>query len=258
MKKIIALALLLSSVAFGQRIASNGNPPAGAIVGHGPAGNWLFGNTDSSGNLFTNGTGGSGAILASNGNPPQGAASGINPSGQFVYLNVDSSGNLFVNCTTGCSGGAVLPTAPAASYSLFSTGAGTTYTAQNAFRLINAPVNFTAQSANIAPSTVTTPTVTSYIRICANDTVTRAATTSSTLPVINVVYTDANDSNVKTAAINTGTPLSSNVVGASQGQCGGPFYVLSGTTISAQTVGYASVGATAMQYDILFTVESAN
>lgn len=113
-KRLSVLLLLLSGLCFGQTVASNGNPPPGAVVGYGPTGNWLYGNADSSGNLYMNGTGGSGpALIASNGNPPPGTAIGINPSGQFVYLNADANGNLYVNCTAGCSGGGGPPTGDA-------------------------------------------------------------------------------------------------------------------------------------------------
>lgn len=112
MKKIISLALLFfSGFAFAQRIASNGNPPPGALVAHAPSGVWLFGNVDSTGNLFMNSGLGTGGPVASNVNPPSGAIAGVLPGGGFAYANLDASGNLFVdNSCSGCGGGGLTPT----------------------------------------------------------------------------------------------------------------------------------------------------
>ena len=90
-------------------------------------------------------------------------------------------------------------------------------------------------------------------RVSAYAVVTQAATTSSTLPNIGVLWTD-NDSNVALSA-NTVTPTNTaNALGA----FGNGDIVISareGTNIQFQTSNYASVGATPMQYATHLRVE---
>lgn len=128
--------------------------------------------------------------------------------------------------------------------------------AGNVWYLVQTPTNFTAQAANIPASTVTTATATEFVKICAMATVTRAATTSSALPTTQVVFTDANDSNAKIINIGASAANTANTVGTGSAGCVGPLYVLSGSVIQAQTSSYASVGATTMQYDITFSIET--
>lgn len=122
------------------------------------------------------------------------------------------------------------------------------------FHLVQTPTSLTAQAANISNTTVYTPTPTSgWYRVCISETLTRAATTSSTLPGINFFWIDPNDSNTKSVNINDNT---SNSTGTQIGQCIGPFLANNAALVYG-TSNYASSGATTMQYDLQISVEAA-
>jgi len=111
------------------------------------------------------------------------------------------------------------------------------------------------QSANISATTIyAVPAGRGGLyRVSAYGVVTQAATTSSTLPNIGVLWTD-NDTNVALLA-NTMTPTNSaNALGAfSPGDQ--VISVREGTNIQFQTSNYASSGATPMQYAVHLRVE---
>src|SRR6185437_13107978 len=96
-------------------------------------------------------------------------------------------------------------------------------------------------------------------RVTCNIVVTTAATTSSTLPLCAVTWTDpdANAAGTPNGFTNTNT---ANVVGAgpSQPTAGGGEAILNakaGTNINYLTSGYVSSGVTAMQYAVHFKLE---
>lgn len=116
-------------------------------------------------------------------------------------------------------------------------------------------VDLLAQGANLGPTTFyTVPTgLGGVYRFNCYTVVTRAATTSSTLPGCNVNPVD-NDTNVATISIGVTATNTGNTVGTI-GATGGAnadgtniINVRAGSTIAYSTTGYASVGATSMQY----------
>lgn len=115
--------------------------------------------------------------------------------------------------------------------------------------------NAAAQAANISATTIYAVPADrgGLYRVSAYGVVTQAATTSSTLPNIGVLWTD-NDANVALSA-NTVTPT--NTANA-PGAFGNGDIVISargGTNIQFQTSNYASSGATAMQYAVHLRLE---
>jgi hypothetical protein len=122
-------------------------------------------------------------------------------------------------------------------------------------QLVYASFNAVAQAANIGATTVYAVPVggAGLYRVSAYAVVTQAATTSSTLPNVGVLWTD-NDANVALSA-NTVTPT--NTANA-PGAFGPGDIVISargGTNIQFQTSNYASSGATPMQYAVHLRVE---
>lgn len=123
----------------------------------------------------------------------------------------------------------------------------------SAVELVADGYNNTAQVANIASTNLVATPVTGRYRVSAYIVVTTAATTSSTLPSVILSWTDADNGQIQTLTLtptNTGnslTTLQSNDAFISAGVAG---------AISFSTTGYASVGATAMQYAIHITVEA--
>lgn len=122
-------------------------------------------------------------------------------------------------------------------------------------QLTYANFNAVTQAANISATTLYAVPVdrAGLYRVSAYAVVTQAATTSSTLPNIGVLWTDS-DANVALSA-NTVTPT--NAANA-PGAFGNGDIVISaraGTNIQFQTSNYASTGATPMQYAVHLRVE---
>ena len=125
---------------------------------------------------------------------------------------------------------------------------------------IVAEVNLTAQQANISATTlyaVPASGVGMYRASC-YVVETQAATTSSTTPGCQIIYTDADTSAVKTISALDGA--STNVVGAvdfldSNNITLSGVNIKASTNIQYQTSGYASSGATPMQYAIHIRLE---
>lgn len=113
--------------------------------------------------------------------------------------------------------------------------------------------NNTAQTANIASTAlVTSPTAGRY-RVSVYIVVTTAATTSSTLPKVTVTWNDADNGQAQTldlTATNSGNALTTFAQGAALLNVG------ASANLNFSTSGYASTGATAMQYAIHITVEA--
>jgi hypothetical protein len=126
-----------------------------------------------------------------------------------------------------------------------------------------AAIGMLAQVANIA-STPISPSVDPVIvaaggmyRADCYMIETVAATTSSTLPVCNVIYTDTDTGNSHTVAL-TATSAANAVDTVGAGSTTAPwgvFHAKGGTTISFSTSSYASSGATAMAYSLHFRLE---
>lgn len=133
-------------------------------------------------------------------------------------------------------------------------------TVGNGLSLPITKIELAAQGANIGstalyivPSSVPSNT----FRVNAYEVISRAATTSSTLPTVNIIYTDADTSVVNTLSLNTGGSLigTTNILGS---YVVPPEFMLSvkpGTTINYATTGYASSGGTSMQYSLKIVLE---
>lgn len=113
-------------------------------------------------------------------------------------------------------------------------------------------VNLTTQAANISTATLYTPATTGFFRVTASLKRTQIATTSSTLPSLTIAWTEGDNSTagsnvlIATNATNTLTAAiaSQQVVWAK-----------AATAITYATAGYASVGATPMQYALRIKCE---
>ncbi len=113
-------------------------------------------------------------------------------------------------------------------------------------------VDLTTQAANITYTTIYTPTATGFYRASCWVEETQAATTSSTMPSCAIDFTTG-DGGSSTGGTLTSTSTA-NVVGTwSQGAL--VFYAKTGVAIQYNTAGYASSGATAMQYAIHIRLE---
>lgn len=114
--------------------------------------------------------------------------------------------------------------------------------------------DLTAQAANITSTTLVTTTASGLYRVHGYSAVTRAATTTSTLPSIVVAWTDADSSQAMTAVL---TPSDSGN-GLTTVESGSLIInAKTGTTIGFSTTGYATSGATTLQYSVHLRVEGA-
>jgi len=116
----------------------------------------------------------------------------------------------------------------------------------------NVKVDAVSQGANIGSTTILTPGINSMYFLEAYAAVTRAATTSSTMPSVNITWTDADSSQAMSFAI---TPTdSTNVITAIQS---GILIInaKAGAALSYSTTGYLSSGATSMQYSLHIRLE---
>src|ERR1700730_9744330 len=124
---------------------------------------------------------------------------------------------------------------------------------------IVATLSLTAQGANIAPTTLYAVPVGSpgFYRISAYIVLTRPATASSTLPDFIAIWTDFDTSVVSSS--NFLATRSNNLLGDHSPQVGFDgntiMYVLGGTNFQYQVAGYASSGATTMQYALRAKLE---
>ncbi|KVF22955.1 hypothetical protein WJ06_10385 [Burkholderia cepacia] len=105
--------------------------------------------------------------------------------------------------------------------------------------------DFTAQGGNIANTSLYSVPTNGFYCMSAHAAVTTAATTSSTLPAVTFYWTDADSGAVQLYTSSTNTGNSTGTYTQTGQVC---FYAKGGTTINYQTSGYASSGATAMQY----------
>lgn len=115
----------------------------------------------------------------------------------------------------------------------------------------------TAQSANVAATNLfTTAAANGYYQICAEAVETQQPTASGTVPGVQLIYVSAiSSANIFTTVMAlsaAGVGFNAAVVGCAT------IFVKASTTVQYQTFGYASVGATALQYALMQTVTSQN
>ena len=109
------------------------------------------------------------------------------------------------------------------------------------------------QAANIGATTIYAVPSAGLYRVNAYAVVTQAATTSSTLPNVGILWTD-NDTSVALSSVNVTPTNTANAPGAF-GNADIVISAKSGTNIQYQTSNYASSGATPMQYAVHLRVE---
>jgi hypothetical protein len=108
--------------------------------------------------------------------------------------------------------------------------------------------NLTAQTANVAATTITSAPSAGLYRVSVYSTVTTAATSSSTLPDVEIIYTDQDTSVVRTVQVTAGNSGNTTSASAAQDVI---INAKNATNIQyavGQNQAYASSGATAMQY----------
>ena len=119
---------------------------------------------------------------------------------------------------------------------------------------ITTKVDLTAQSANIGSTNIIASTAAAGMyRISIHIAVTRAATTSSTLPSVSIGYTEQ-ESSASISGIATGTSTgNSTSTTISRGEVIAS--CAANTAITYSTSGYLSSGATSMQYSVHIRLE---
>jgi hypothetical protein len=122
------------------------------------------------------------------------------------------------------------------------------------WHLVQAPTNTTGLTANVAATTLYTPASAGTYRVCMTETTTTAATTSSTMPNLEYTYTNSNDSTGKIVAIGFNGSSTNNGTYNTNTGCSGPI-LSAASAIQYATTSYASVGATALHYDLTITLE---
>jgi hypothetical protein len=131
-------------------------------------------------------------------------------------------------------------------------------TVGNGFPQIVAKADAVAQAANIGTTTLYPVPVSGagMYRFTNTINVTQAATTSSTLPAVQLRWTDGDASVAQVQ--NQQVTNSANTLGAigiSPASFTSVFYAAASTNIQYDTTGYASVGATVMQYAVHVKLE---
>jgi hypothetical protein len=119
--------------------------------------------------------------------------------------------------------------------------------------VVETPVDLTAQDANISTTTLYAVTATGRFRIGGYIVVTTADAVSSTLPAINIGWTDADNSVAQTLAltlVNTGNSTTTYATGTEI------ISALTGNNITYSTTGYLSNTPSAMKYSIHLIIES--
>ena len=115
-------------------------------------------------------------------------------------------------------------------------------------------VDLTAQTADISPSTLYAVPVgfSGMYRVAVFLIVTQAATVSSTLPAVSIVFTD-NDNNTSQTLAVTAINLGNVLTTFEQGEV--IINVKDSTTVQYVTVGSTTVGATALNYALHVRIE---
>lgn len=114
---------------------------------------------------------------------------------------------------------------------------------------------FTAQAANIGyANLVNNPATNAFYRVCFEESISQAATSSSTLPYATLIYTSAADGNQKYLGIGNFGGQTYNTTSTVSASCA-TVYVAASSSFGISTSSYASSGATPMQYAVSVTVE---
>ena len=117
--------------------------------------------------------------------------------------------------------------------------------------LTGSNIDLTAQGANIGSTNLVASPVAGLYRISAYLIVTRAATTSSTLPSLTIGWTDQNSGVAQTLVL---TPTNSGNLTTTYQQATG-FISTNTSAITYSTASFASSGGTSMQYALHIRVE---
>lgn len=117
-----------------------------------------------------------------------------------------------------------------------------------------AAVNLTAQGADIALATIYTPSVAGWYRVTGEIIVTRAATTSSTRPQLNISWTNGDNSTGQSVVAAATAATNSLTTRATFTQN----FWSAAAAIQYETTGYQSLGGTSMQYALRLRVETVN
>lgn len=113
--------------------------------------------------------------------------------------------------------------------------------------------DLTAQAADITPTTFSTPTASGVFRVSGYIVVTQVATTSSTLPSIVITWVDADNSTPQSLTL---TPTSAGNLLTTFEQATGFISDKAANAIQFATSGYASSGATPMQFALHLRLET--
>jgi hypothetical protein len=114
-------------------------------------------------------------------------------------------------------------------------------------------VDLTAQAANISVTTIVATPAPGLYRVSGYISVSQVATSSSTLPSIVLTWTDQNSGQAMSLTL---TPTNSGNLLTTVQENNAILSVNSSTDIQFSTTGYASSGATPMQYSIHMRVEA--
>ncbi|VVB50958.1 Uncharacterised protein [uncultured archaeon] len=190
--------------------------------------------------------------LGQTGNGGVGGTLRVDSGGTGANLSSTGGGGLFLHQAS--TGSAITVVQP--DYSdLAGVGLASQYNSvplvSNGLTTIPGTYNFGNATANIAASTIFTPTVAGIYRINFTVTVGVAATTSSTLPNIQIQWTDGNNSAAQTASFVSATPSANTLQTMVTGSL--IIYAKASVAVQLQTgnlTAYASTGATAMTYNV--------
>lgn len=114
-------------------------------------------------------------------------------------------------------------------------------------------VDATAQAANIAATNLVASAANAMYRVSITIIVSQVATTSSTLPSVNILWTDRNNGTVQTVTLTAASPSANTLTTQAQGSV--ILSAQSTTPIQYSTTAYASVGGTPMQYALHIRIE---
>lgn len=125
------------------------------------------------------------------------------------------------------------------------------YVPQSAVEIVE--VDLTAQAANIAATTMDTPTTAGLFRVVAYIVVTTVATTSSTLPSVVITWVDRDNGTTQTLTL---TPTSAGNSLTTYEAAVGIISSAASQPIQYATTSYATSGATSMQYALHLRLEA--
>jgi len=134
-------------------------------------------------------------------------------------------------------------------------GAWVDITASFSFGVPVVKIDLLAQQADIIATNLTTPIANGYYRVSSYVVLTQAATVSSTVPPITVSWTDADLNAAESSQINSANNTNTFSSVSAPSLQPRTFYARAGGTIVFFTAGYASNGATPMQFSVHLRLE---